>query len=123
MAGDALEGERPPVFQWFFRDCSHASSATLTGGLIRNGGTTMSTDPTNAHELNHLLLRLRRLIQGIEGTALLLCDHQLAQATGSTSPLQGKQPAEATHAMLCLAINGRRCAETVERLVAGPTVH
>ncbi len=50
----------------------------------------MSTDPTNAHELNHLLLRLRRLMQGIEGTALLLCDHQLAQANGSTSPLQGK---------------------------------
>ncbi|HDS1678266.1 TPA: hypothetical protein QEL58_003840 [Stenotrophomonas maltophilia] len=24
---------------------------------------------------------------------------------------------------LCLAINGRRCAVTVERLVAGPTVH
>ncbi|WP_312739455.1 hypothetical protein [Stenotrophomonas sp.] len=83
----------------------------------------MSTDPTNAHELNHLLLRLRRLMQGIEGTALLLCDHQLAQANGSTSPLHGKQPAEATHAMLCLAINGRRCAETVERLVAGPTLH
>jgi len=25
--------------------------------------------------------------------------------------------------MLCLAINGRRCAETMERLVAGPIVH
>jgi len=83
----------------------------------------MSTDPTNTHELNHQLLRLRRLMQGIEGTALLLCDHQLAQASGSASPLQGKQPAEATHAMLCLAINSRRCAETVERLVAGPTLH
>ncbi|WP_447944487.1 hypothetical protein [Stenotrophomonas indicatrix] len=83
----------------------------------------MSTDPTNAHELNHLLLRLQRLMQGIEGTALLLCDHQLAQANGETSPLQGKRLADATHAMLCLAVNGRRCAETMAQLVAEPTVH
>ncbi|TIK64663.1 MULTISPECIES: hypothetical protein [Stenotrophomonas maltophilia group] len=83
----------------------------------------MSTDPTNVHELNHLLLCLRHLMQGIEGTAPLLCDHQLAQASGSTSSRQGKQPAEAKHAMLCLAISGRRCPETMERLVAGPTHH
>ncbi|QXQ02767.1 hypothetical protein KX724_01165 [Stenotrophomonas indicatrix] len=83
----------------------------------------MSTDPTTAHELSHLLLRLRCLMQGIEGTALMLCDHHLAQANGSQSALQGKQLADATHAMLCLAINGRRCAESMERLVAGPTRH
>lgn len=47
----------------------------------------MSTEPTHAHELNQLLLRLRRMMQGIEGTPLLLCDHQLAQANGRASLL------------------------------------
>ncbi|WP_375068474.1 hypothetical protein AB9L18_19365 [Stenotrophomonas lactitubi] len=46
----------------------------------------MSTEPTHAHELNQLL-RLRRMMQGIEGTPLLLCDHQLAEANGRASLL------------------------------------
>lgn len=68
------------------RDCSHASSASLIGGVIRSKGATMSTEPTHAHELNQLL-RLRRMMQGIEGTPLLLCDHQLAEANGRASLL------------------------------------
>ena len=72
--------------------------------------------PSHRQDLELGWLRLQRMLEGIEGMALLLCDHQLAQANGMPSPLPEAQVERAAQAIACMAINGRRHADAVRQL-------
>jgi len=47
--------------------------------------------PSHRQDLELGWLRLQRMLEGIEGMALLLCDHHLALANGAPSPLPEAQ--------------------------------
>lgn len=69
--------------------------------------------PSHRQDLELGWLRLQRMLEGIEGMALLLCDHHLALSKGISSPLPDAQLERAAQAIACMALNGRRHAESV----------
>ncbi|KZE54909.1 hypothetical protein D7U87_16010 [Stenotrophomonas maltophilia] len=79
--------------------------------------------PSHRQDLELGWLRLQRMLQGIEGMALLLCDHHLALANGAPSPLPEAQLERAAQAIACMALNGRRHADTVRQLCEVPVRH
>lgn len=79
--------------------------------------------PSHRQDLELGWLRLQRMLQGIEGMALLLCDHHLALANGVPSPLPEAQLERAAQAIACMALNGRRHAESVRQLCEVPVRH
>ncbi|HCT25363.1 MAG TPA: hypothetical protein DIW85_04010, partial [Stenotrophomonas sp.] len=68
-------------------------------------------------------LRLQRMLEGIEGMALLLCDHHLALANGAPPTLPEAQLERAAQAIACMALNGRRHADSVRQLCEVPVRH
>ena len=79
--------------------------------------------PSHRQDLELGWLRLQRILEGIEGMALLLCDHHLALSKGISSPLPDAQLERAAQAIACMALNGRRHAESVRQLSEVPVRH
>ncbi|HDS1558865.1 TPA: hypothetical protein QEL11_002749 [Stenotrophomonas maltophilia] len=79
--------------------------------------------PSHRQDLELGWLRLQRMLEGIEGMALLLCDHHLALSKGISSPLPDAQLERAAQAIACMALNGRRHAESVRQLCEVPVRH
>ncbi|MDZ5842181.1 hypothetical protein U4I66_10030 [Stenotrophomonas maltophilia] len=79
--------------------------------------------PSHRQDLELGWLRLQRMLEGIEGMALLLCDHHLALSKGTPSPLPEAQLERAAQVIACMALNGRRHAESVRQLSEVPVRH